>query len=147
MTRIVRFLTPSDIFDICCPSTTSRSTVDFIGGNESSSDLDLLHSHGTGSSFALIPPQASAIETEKKFAEMKQGESTKAIMDQLTKVHEDLRKVSTLSTKDKSQINSMLLLVRGEVINKKSSDGISKKIKKNLSKKFRPGKKQRAADV
>ena len=71
-------------------------------------------------------------------------------MEQLTQVREDVKKVPALSKKDKSQINSMLLILWSEVCNKKNSHGSSKKLKLNLSK-FRSGKGskkvQQVADV
>jgi hypothetical protein len=137
MARIVQFLSPSDILDICCPST-SRSTIVEEDTKELEQDFLL------ESPFVLIPPQQK-FGAEKQFAELKDEDSTKALMEQLTQVREDLKKVPTLSTKDKSQINSMLLLLRGEVSNKKNSHGRKKKL--NLSK-FRSGKgSKKVADV
>ncbi len=124
-------MNPLDVIDICCPST-SRSTVQ--------DEVDLPQEHLNP--FISSPQQS--FNGENDFFQLKEEDSTKEVMKQLTQVREDLKKIKTISSKEKTQINSMLLLLRGEVISMKNSDASPKKRKLILSK-FRPVRK--SADV
>lgn len=116
MTRIVQFLNTEDLIDICCPSKSRSTVVD----DDDLKDKDM----DVGAPFVIIPHH---FDPDDEPIELKHDPSTQALMKQLTQVRDDLKKIQNLASKDKSQLNSMLLLLRGEVNSKKNKDGTTKK--------------------
>lgn len=117
-----------DFLDFCCPSK-SRSVV----------DLDDIHSHknedeGTSRIGVSMTHDSESDERVEGQNEDTPSVAVKNLMDKLMGFRDELRKIPDLSAEEKSRLNVMLLLLRGEVSNVRIKDRNINKFKLNLPK-------------
>jgi len=92
-----------DFIDFCCPSK-SRSVI----------ELDDVHKNTVEEEHDIIVTTINDVESDSSD---KSTNQVKNLMGKLMEFREDLKSISELSSREKSQLTTTLLLLRGEVNN------------------------------
>ena len=92
-----------DFIDFCCPSK-SRSVI----------DLDDVQKNASEEDHDIIVTTINDVESDST---EKSTNQVKNLMDKLMEFRDDLKSIQDLSSREKSQLSTTLLLLRGEVNN------------------------------
>lgn len=90
-----------DFIDFCCPSK-SRSVV----------ELDDVQKYSAEEEKGIIVETINDVESDSS---EKSTNQVKILMDKLMEIREDLKNIPNVSSREKSQLSTTLLLLRGEV--------------------------------
>jgi hypothetical protein len=94
-----------DFIDFCCPSK-SRSVI----------ELDDVQKYSAEEEKGIIVETINDVESDSS---EKSTNQVKILMDKLMEIREDLKNIPNVSSREKSQLSTTLLLLRGEVSNMK----------------------------
>lgn len=114
-----KFFETSELLELCC-STKSRASVD-------SSDILMVADENAKEQPSSDPSLSTGVaeETTRSMRNVENGQTQK-IMHKLIQLHEDLKKIDHLESKEKKELHNTLLLLRGEVSCKRSQKSMTR---------------------